>query len=152
LEFALRFVSSAAATNSSLLFGSCRIRDITLLFAASVPVANFENQQQDKATDTEPNKPNREARPAEQSISVRDIEVRPSFDAFDQVVPAGPPRHRLPPSITEQGSDERGWRFGQGNTPALLPHHGSVRGQLMARARVLAQAAAQVWHDESRSI
>jgi hypothetical protein len=48
-------VSSAAATNLSLL-GGCRTRDITLLFAASSPFDNFENQQQDKATDTEPNK------------------------------------------------------------------------------------------------
>jgi hypothetical protein len=96
LEFGLKLVSSAAATILSLL-GGCRIRDIPLLFAVSIPFVNFENQQQDKATDTRPNKP---VRPAEQNISIRNIGVRPSFDAFDQVVPAGPPRHRLPPSVT----------------------------------------------------
>jgi hypothetical protein len=36
----------------------------------------------------------------------------------------------------QQGSDERGWRFGQGNTATtLLPHHGSVRGQRMADSK-----------------
>ena len=96
LEFGLKLVSSAAATILSLL-GGCRIRDIPLLFAVSIPFVNFENQQQDKATDTRPNKP---VRDGEQNISIRNIGVRPSFDAFDQVVPAGPPRHRLPPSVT----------------------------------------------------
>jgi hypothetical protein len=32
------------------LLGGCRIRDIPMLFPASIPVDNFENQQQDKAT------------------------------------------------------------------------------------------------------
>jgi hypothetical protein len=70
-----------------------------LLFAASNPFGNFENHQQDKATDTEPNKPNIGVRPTEQNISVRNIGVGPSFGAFDQVVPTGPPRHRLPPPL-----------------------------------------------------
>jgi hypothetical protein len=97
LEFGLKLASSAAATNLLALLGGCRIRDIPMLFPASIPVDNFENQQQDKATDTGPNKP---VRPAEQNKSIRDIGVRPSFDPFDRVVPAGPPRHRLPPSVT----------------------------------------------------
>jgi hypothetical protein len=95
LEFGLMLLSSAAATNLYLLLRGCRIRDIPLLFTAIISVDNFENQKQDKATDTEPNKPNIKARPTEQNISVDNIGVRPSFDAFDQVVPAGPPRHRL---------------------------------------------------------
>jgi hypothetical protein len=98
LEFGLKLVSSVAATNLSLL-GGCRIRDITLLFAASIPFDNFENQQQDKATDTQPNKPNIGARPTEQNIEVPNIGVRPSFGAFDQGVPAGPPRHHYLPLI-----------------------------------------------------
>jgi hypothetical protein len=129
-------LSSAAATNLYLLLRGCRIRDIPLLFTAIIPVDNFENQQQDKATDTEPNKPNIKARPTEQDISVDNIGVRPSFDAFDQVVPVRPPRHRLTSlDYWHKGSDERGWRFGQGNTGALLPYHGRVRGQLMADSK-----------------
>jgi len=87
--------SSAVATSLSLL-GSCnhlnRTCGITLRIPASIPVNNFENQQQDKATDTEPNKP-KGGRPAEQNIGVRDIGVRPSFGAFNHAVPAGPARH-----------------------------------------------------------
>jgi hypothetical protein len=89
LECGLKLVSSAATTNLSLL-GGCCTRDITSLFAA---FDNFENQQKDKATDTEPNKPTIGARPTEQNIEVRNKGVRPSFGAFDQVVPTGPPRH-----------------------------------------------------------
>jgi hypothetical protein len=133
-------VTSAAATNLLSLLGGCRICDITLLFEASIPFDNFENQQQDKATDTGPNKPVG-VRPTEQTVSVRDIGVRPSFGAFNQVVPAGPPRHDYLSLVTgNKGSDERDWRFGQGNTAALSPHHGSVCGQRMAdfKARWLA--------------
>src|SRR4030095_13504516 len=98
LEFGLKLASSAAATNLLSLLGGCRIRDATLLFAASIPFDNFENQQQDKATDTGPHKPIGLC-PTKQKISVRDIGGHPSFGAFNQVVPAGPPRHRLPPSL-----------------------------------------------------
>jgi len=112
LEFGLKLASSAAATNLLSLLGGCRIRDIPMLFPASIPVDNFENQQQDKATDTGPNKP---VRPAEQNKSVRDKGVRPSFDPFDQVVPAGantPPTTSL--GYWQQAGDGRGWRFEQG--------------------------------------
>jgi hypothetical protein len=108
LEFGLKLASSAAATDLSLL-GGCRIHDIPMLFPAGIPVDNFENQQQDKATDTGPNKP---VRPAEQNKSIRDIGVRPSFDPFDQVVPAGPTDYL--PRYWQQAGDGRGWRFEQG--------------------------------------
>jgi hypothetical protein len=93
LKLGLRLVTSAAATNLLSWLGGCRMRDFALLFAASIPFGNFENQQQDEATDTGPNKPIVGVRPTEQKISVRDIGVHPSFGAFNQVVPAGPPRH-----------------------------------------------------------
>jgi hypothetical protein len=118
----LLFFCLEAAANLSLLRGC---HPITLLFAASNPFGNFENHQQDKATDTEPNKPNKGVRPTEQNISVRNIGVGPSFGAFDQVVPTGPPRHRLPPPLvtgnkavmTEVGDSDKETR------PRLLDDH-----------------------------
>jgi hypothetical protein len=127
LEFGLKLASSAAATDLSLL-GGCRIRDIPMLFPASIPVDNFENQQQDKATDTGPNKP---VRPAEQNKSIRDIGVRPSFDPFDQVVPAGPPRHRLTSLVT--GNKPVMDEVGDSNN--AFERHGSARGQRMADSK-----------------
>jgi hypothetical protein len=116
LELGLKLVTSAAATNLLSLLGGCRICDITLLFEASIPFADFENQQQDKATDTGPNKPVG-VRPTEQTVSVRDIRVRPSFGAFNQVVPAGPPRHDYLSLVTgnkavmnEIGDSDKGTR------------------------------------------
>jgi hypothetical protein len=100
LELGLRLVTSAPATNLLSLLGGFRIRDTTLLFAASIPFGNFENQQQDKAADTGPNKPIVGVRPTEQKISVGDIGLRPSFGAFNQVVPAGPPRHHYLSLVT----------------------------------------------------
>lgn len=100
-----------AVTNLSLLRGC---HPITLFFAASIPFDNFENQQQDKATDTGPNKPNIGVRPTEQNISVRNIGAHPSIDAFDQVVPTGPPRHDYLPwfraVMTEVGDSDKSRR------------------------------------------
>jgi hypothetical protein len=126
LEFGLKLASSEAATNLLSLLGGCRIRDTTLLFAASIPFDNFENQQQDKATDTEPNKPNIGARPTEQNIGVRNKGVRPSFGAFDQVVPTGPPRHDYFPLITGNRTVMAEVADSDKNSRLALPHHGSA--------------------------